>query len=804
MAANKFQGCINAVVEALAGKLSADEVSSIVDDIERAAANGDPAGSRTTRLGQAARVLNERDTLAAKMRKRHAILQVQKRKGVQQRIADSGRKATDELDTILSGSVGGTRGAGDSIDARKHALEATWIGGLMHDLRAAGVEARLRNGLLDFGRDVAFERKVAIERAITNGSKVDQATGDKNAWAVGSILAKWDKATRLARNDAGAFIGRIDGYSGYQSHDVVKIRKAGEAVWKQAIREHFDMAKSFPDADAARVDDILHDVFQDIVVGWDAAMDARSMAARLSTRRVLIAKDATHGFAYQEQFGQGGTFEGAFGNIQTAARDVALMERFGPNPQATFDAVIRAEIERAKASGDLTEAARLLEQTKTAGMSPTLADVFDAVSGKANVPGNPTFAHWAQGVRNLQSLSRLGGMTLSALPDIAVRASVLRHNGVGLLEGIADSVTSLARGRGKGELREIADTLGVGIDGVLGNIASRISAADGPPGAAASMLGKLMKVNLAEFWQDSMSTGVGLMLSRNLARRAGDAFDSLPRLLQVNLQRYGIDAAQWDAIRASGVRTVDGQAFLTGEGIADAEMRGRLQTYFVDQAREAMTMPGARERAWTTQFGAPGTLAGEGARFFMQFKQYPMTYLRRHWGRELKRDGIDGFGIAFMIATTTVLGYASMVAKDLAKGREPRDTADPKTWGAAFVQGGGAGIMGDFLFGQYNRFGQGPLETLGGPTVSTASDFVRLLSKLRDGDVDEGTGASAVRFVTNNAPGANLFYTRAALDYLLLWHLQEMLNPGAMRRMERRVERENGQQFWLRPSEAVN
>jgi hypothetical protein len=801
--ANANQRCIDAVVQAVAGKLTTDETERLVDELERVAANGDPAASRTQRLGEAARRLNEDATLAAKMKKRHAILQAQKRQAIAARIADSGRKATDELDTILSGSVGGTYGAGDSIDARKHTLEATWIGGLMHDLRTAGVEARLRNGLLDFGRDVEFERKVAIERAIANGSKVDQATHDKDAWAVGRILAKWDKETRIARSNAGAFIRKIDGYSGYQSHDSVKVRKAGETAWKQAIIEHFDMVKSFPDADAKRVDEILHDIFQSIVVGWDSSTDARNMAARLSGRRVFIAKDATHGFAYQQTFGTGGTFDGAFSNIQGAAHDVALMERLGPAPEATFNAVIRAEIERAKAAGDLTEAARLLEQTKTAGVSPTLADVFAAVSGKANVPGNATFAHWAQGVRNLESLSKLGGMTLSALPDLAVRASVMRHNGVNLLEGLGDGIASLVRGRGKGELRDIADTLGVGLDGVLGNIASRLSAGDGVPGAAASLLGKLMKVNLAEFWNDSMMTGVGLMLARNLARRAEDTFDKLPRLLQINLGRYGIDAAGWDTARASGLRTVKDQQFLTAENVPDPELKAKLQTYFVDQSREAMTMPGARERAWTTQWGAPGTLAGESARFFMQFKQYPLTYLRRHWGRELKRDGIDGFGLSFMIATTTVLGYATMVAKDLAKGRTPRDANDPKTWGAAFVQGGGAGIMGDFLFGQYNRYGQGPFETLAGPTVGTASDLVKLLAKLRDGEVDEGTGASAVQFLTNNAPGGNLFYTRTAMDYLVLWHLQEMLNPGSMRRMEQRVERDNGQKFFLSPSEAV-
>jgi hypothetical protein len=49
----------------------------------------------------------------------------------------------------------------------------------------------------------------------------------------------------------------------------------------------------------------------------------------------------------------------------------------------------------------------------------------------------------------------------------------------------------------------------------------------------------------------------------------------------------------------------------------------------------------------------------------------------------------------------------------------------------------------------------------------------------------------------------NLFYSRIVLDYLVLYQIQEALNPGYLRRMERQVEREQGQEFLLAPSEAV-
>jgi hypothetical protein len=151
-----------------------------------------------------------------------------------------------------------------------------------------------------------------------------------------------------------------------------------------------------------------------------------------------------------------------------------------------------------------------------------------------------------------------------------------------------------------------------------------------------------------------------------------------------------------------------------------------------------------------------------------------------------------------MIVATTAFGYLAMTMKDLLKGRNPRDPTSIKTWTAAMTQGGGLGIYADFLFGEYNRYGGG-LETLGGPSISFIGDVLRLYGRATDGD---DVSANAVRFGINNAPFINLFWVRPVLDYLLLYQFQEALNPGFLRRYERRVEKENNQTFWLKPSEA--
>lgn len=117
---------------------------------------------------------------------------------------------------------------------------------------------------------------------------------------------------------------------------------------------------------------------------------------------------------------------------------------------------------------------------------------------------------------------------------------------------------------------------------------------------------------------------------------------------------------------------------------------------------------------------------------------------------------------------------------------------------AAMLQGGALGLYGDFLFGEANRFGGGLTQSLSGPTLGLIDGGYDLFARMRDGD---DAAAASFRFAIQNTPFANLFYTRTAMDYLFLHSVQEALNPGALRRMERRIEKENAQQFLLRPSQ---
>ena len=58
-------------------------------------------------------------------------------------------------------------------------------------------------------------------------------------------------------------------------------------------------------------------------------------------------------------------------------------------------------------------------------------------------------------------------------------------------------------------------------------------------------------------------------------------------------------------------------------------------------------------------------------------------------------------------------------------------------------------------------------------------------------------------FAMNNTPFVNLFYTRAALDYGITYNIQEMLSPGVLRRRERKLKKEFGQEYFIPPSSVI-
>ena len=188
-------------------------------------------------------------------------------------------------------------------------------------------------------------------------------------------------------------------------------------------------------------------------------------------------------------------------------------------------------------------------------------------------------------------------------------------------------------------------------------------------------------------------------------------------------------------------------------------------------------------------------------------KSFPMTIIMTHFYRAAYQATMAGKlrYMAAIAATTTVLGGIALQMKDVAAGRDTREM-DEKFFAAAFAQGGGLGIFGDFMFSDQNRFGGGLTQTLTGPVgeaLDTTAKFTlgNLQQAVRGEETNVlGEGVQIAKRYTPNVWQTVLF-TNAIYDQLTL-----LADPKAQQKFNRIVRRRRkdyDQDYWWRPGDLM-
>lgn len=668
----------------------------------------------------------------------------------------------------------------------------------------------------------------------------------KEAQGIAKIMQKYQETARIDANRAGAFIRKLPGYVVRQSHDPYKIQRAGFKQWRDEILPLLDERTFEAGSDA---DDFLLATYNGLVSGVhlkvstgqsDGFKGPRNLAKKVSAERVLHFKDGLAWDQYNKVYGTGSLREAFLGGLDRSGDSTGMMRRLGTNPESNWNAALD-ELQRDLRNGDPERLKRFNNDRK--GLLKTR---FSEIDGTSRMAVNHVGARVAANLRAWQSMAKLGGAVISAVTDLPVAASEMRYQGKGMLSSMGTLIGGMVQGKKPAEQREILSTLGVFFDSVRGEVVSKFSADDTLGGKMSRAQQLFFKMNGLTWWTDTMRSTAALMMSHHLAYNRSLDWGKMNPDLQRTLELFDIDAGKWDLLRSTPAKEADGREYMTTQGIDNIpeedlagyltskgrtvndaaigelreELRGSLRSYITDRASYAVIEPDARTRAIMRRGTQPGTVAGELFRFLGQFKAFPVAVLQKSIGRELYGRGYkpsayganvgkelmqamrsgngEKLGFAQLMLWTTLFGYGAMSLKDIVKGREPRPADDPKTWVAAMLQGGALGLYGDFLFGEANRFGGGLTQSLSGPTLGLIDGGYDLFARMRDGD---DAAAASFRFAIQNTPFANLFYTRTAMDYLFLHSVQEALNPGALRRMERRIEKENAQSFLLRPSQ---
>ncbi|MGL4396610.1 MAG: hypothetical protein ACRCS9_08740 [Hyphomicrobium sp.] len=863
-------------------------------------------------------------------RKRRALLTEQARQTVEPEILNhrdkDGRQNPAEAFVLLHEHFGQAKF--EDLENKRLAILGqahAKMEGLLHDLRKGAVTGDLRR------------RRAAVAARMDNvvSELFGQGSGDDAAKALAAAWTDVAEDLRQRFNAAGGAIRKLERWGLPQYHNPEALLTAGREGWISRIAPLLDLDKmSHPITGAKMTADELRDSLRAIwdritTDGWidreptGAAVGKGAMFKQHADHRFLHFKDAKAWLTYARDFGEGDPFAAMMAHVGSMARDIAAMERLGPNPEAMRNylkqlvqkqaAMVRpvartleeqtltlrelsakltkpvaqyetlvqrhgeilAELhairskykpewggkaskrdkgkmqrlneelarvqdglapwtsgKRAIVETDQAVAKQidtLLDDMKTAvpwpdDARPTVTaqtaifkadEMWAAQRGGLNTPVNSKMANTLDAARAVVTSAVLGSAALSAVTDVAFGKAArgfagLPKSTMSVLSGVVSQFSPANR-------RE-AVRAGLILD-------SAVHAMHRQARYAGSLSSKTWTGFLADrviglqglsAWTQAGKHAFGMALQAELADRVGLPLAQVPDVLRNTLERHGITAAEWDQIRASALYEPEpGATFLRPAEIAKAHGSKLAEKYLamiLRETRYAVPEPTVRSSVFLKGGARPGTLVGELARGFAQFKSFGVAVVMLHGGRTAQT--VAGSGRAAgakyagaLLISSAIFGALAIQLKEVVNGRDPRDMTKPEFWGAASLQGGGWGIWGDFLFADVNRFGGGLSDTVAGPLVGFANDARKLtignIIELAQGN-DTKAGKEAVAFGSRYMPGSSLWYTRAAWERIVVDQLHELADPHARQAFRAKIanrKREYGNGFWWAPGE---
>lgn len=445
--------------------------------------------------------------------------------------------------------------------------------------------------------------------------------------------------------------------------------------------------------------------------------------------------------------------------------------------------------------------------------------MWDLYRGVTSAPVNAKAAETMQMLRNVGVIGRGGSMVISSIADNFTQVMARRFTGLPAYKTFTDILGQLGPNAKREAHRQalIGETyLHMFNDGARG---------------AASVQGPAWSNYLAErtialqglgALTDAQRQAFGMSLQASMADLAakswGEIGDLNPRLHKL-FQRYGINAADWDAIRLDAATRKPRDVDFLSPNLVQADLEAHDTTNAARRVAERylgmilqetdFASPTAMLRARAMMVGTtrPGTFVGELLRTGGQFKSFAFMYWMLHAERSL-REGIangvlKGASYAAQVVTVTTLGGALVVQlKDLKGGKDTRPVDRREFWYAALMQGGGLGIWGDLLNSEQNRFGGGLVSTLGGPVVGIAEDVLGAAGLSAKTTARRGTA----RLATSYVPGSSLWYANLAWQRIAAESLQRQLDPtayDAFRRRQASQLKDYGNGFWWAPGDTA-
>jgi hypothetical protein len=706
----------------------------------------------------------------------------------------------------------------DSIGLKQAALENVEITKLVNAIRNLGKDAW--NDFSEGRIDLEIMREM-----------IGEPTGVKGAKDIARILKESQNSWRLRLNDLGANIGELDDWITRTTHDTEKMAAASKSsrliednrlAWVEYIQTKLNLKRTFPNVnDPIEINKILSSIYDSLMTGdhlkyggTNSIYGTKNVSNRLNASRVLHFKDLQSRQEYNIKFGEPSLQTSVFNVLTSSAKNIVIMQELGTNPQDTFNKIL-ALLKKKYKNSDY-KIVRDLNFENFQG-------AFSQIDGSINVIGSQTLAKIGIVVRGTGDMARLGGTLITSFADLAPYMGTTNFQGRGLLTGLFEAINGLLGGNNRAAM-EALEVVSNSI--VVSNRGNVFGDGSDLTGSIGNLRNKFFKWNGLNGWVASLKSSMALGVAKFYGSLSETKFFNLEKRERNFLTLYGIDEGKWDMLRSIKTLAVDNKRYLTAEGAKDIsdsvinkylgrklsarELRNfkndlelTWRNVLNDQGTHGTPEPDTQIRAITTMGSIKGTYMGEINRFIMQYKNFSVSLYKKILRREMDSYGPDESKLigASMLASTlmlgTIFGYIVLSVKDMLSGRSPRDPKKLSVIMQSFVQGGGGGIYGDFLMSEIqNQYGNGIFETALGPTASDIKKFIDMVKTMNE---PKKAGKKFLELAEGHTPFINLYYTKAAYDYLIGYQIKEYLDPGFFKRMKDRNEENRGQTYYFKP-----
>lgn len=825
-----FSRCILALNRAAGRELTADEVQEVFEKIQRTARDlqaGRIQPSGPHNLATPEGLIRHAAEMEAANLKAEA----------DRKLANAYRDL--EIQGTLRAQVDAMKAGGiDDVDAVMRLLVNTADGRANQfslEARVKGVSTELKRQLQDtwaaMDRSVwdYFQRqdKVKLLLEEIRGKDTGDATAKKAA-------QQWLDVAEKARqwfNEKGGKIGHLEDWGTPQHHSQELAARAGRDDWVSFVFDRLNRDR-YVDLAGNRMSDaevrtFLENAWLTIATNGATKIEpgkfkgAGARANRHAEQRQIHFRDADAQVEYWSRFGERTVPDIMLGHIDTMARDIAFLEHFGSNPQASFR-LLRDTAEKAAKEAAPTKVPQIDRTLRTVDR------VFDYASGKVAPTVDRRVSGFFDVMHNLNVAAKLGSAFWASLIGDKVMFEAMAHlnklpalqrwnNELRLLNpaSAADRRQLRRQGLMLDYMTQAMHRFGeeYGKNSFTGNVANTVMNVSGMAAVNEWRRGA---------WALTAMDTLGHIVSKKDFAQVGKQDMRL-------LETYGITDADWKvwklaelddlghgnntALTPEAVGRIPDdalrQAGFDNPAAARRDATVKLLGALTSESHLAVIEPGWKQRARMYGGLQRGDVRDEFTRSFWQFKAFPMAQFENMVSLGMSRDTAAGKAafLTIMPVAMTLAGAMMIQVQEILGGKDPRPMADWKFWAAAFMKGGSLGIYGDFLFsGGQTRQGSGPIEVVAGPTIGLFAELANLAHKAKQ-DAEKGeperTAARAVMLAKSMVPAQNLWMTKAATDHLIFQKVQETLNPGYLASMRARTEREYGTEWWWEPGETM-